>query len=153
MIRRILSRRSRSRREDFLDDLSSYYLGFRYVLWPPSSFAWGSRICGLFVFHFLRKVYVSKHPVRDVMQFWTSCVAVCDVWWWTVSSPCSPLLVVSYRSVRRMLASSRNHFYQVCSIPKNFLLENLAFPDDLSSVFLIFIMSCDLFFFEWFSRP
>ena len=108
MIRRILSRRSRSRRLYFLDDLSSYYLGFRYDFWPPPSFAWGSRICGLFVSHLLRKVHVSKHPVRDVPQFCTSCISVCDVWWSPVSSPCS-----YYRSVRRMLASSRNHIYQI----------------------------------------
>ena len=141
MIRRILSRRSRSRRYDFLDDLSSYYLGFRYVFWPPSSSAWGSRICGLFVSHLLRNIHVSKHPVRDVSQFCTS-------WWWPVSSPCSPLLVVSYRSVRRMLALSRNHYCQFFSAQTNYLLENLAFPDDVSSVFLIFIIVSDFFYLE-----
>ena len=111
--RRVSSRRSRSRRLDFLDDLSSIYLGDRYVFSPLSSFAWESRICGLFVSPLPRKVHVSKHPVRDVSQFWTSCVAVCDVWWWPVSSPCSPLLVVSYRCERQMLASSGTNFCQV----------------------------------------
>ena len=44
-----------------------------------------------------------------------------------------------------MLASSRNHFCQVVSVQPNYLLENLAFPDDVSSVFLIFIIVSDLF--------
>ena len=116
--RRVSSRRTRSRRLDFLDDLSSIYLGDRYVFSPLSSFAWESRFCGLFVSPLPRKVHVSKHPVRDVSQFWTSCVVVCDVWWWPVSSPCSPLLVVSYRCERQMLASSRTHFCQVCYVQK-----------------------------------
>ena len=51
------------------------------------------------------------------------------------------LIAVSYRSVRRMLASSRNHFCQALSAQENSLLENLAFPDDVSSIFLIFIVS------------
>ena len=44
-----------------------------------------------------------------------------------------------------MLASSRNHVCQVFSAQTNYLLENLAFPDDVSSVFLIFIIVSDLF--------
>ena len=143
--RRGSSRRSRSRRLNFLDDLSQIYLGDRYLFSPLSSFAWESRIYRLCVSPLPRKVHVSKHPVRDVSQFWTSCVAVCDVWWWPVSSPCFPLLVVSYRCERQMLASSSTHFCQVVYVQKNSLLENLAFLDDLSSVFLIFIIIYDLF--------
>ena len=82
------------------------------------------------------------------MQFCTSCVAVCDVWWWPVSSPCSSPSVVSYRSVRRMLALSRTHFCQIFSAQNNSLLENLAFPDDVSSVFLIFIIVSDILYIE-----
>ena len=77
--RRGSSRRSRSRHPDFLDDLSSIYLGDRYVFSPLSSFVGESRIFGLFVSPLPRKVHVSQHPVRDVPQFWTSCVAACDV--------------------------------------------------------------------------
>ena len=47
-----------------------------------------------------------------------------------------------------MLASSRNHFCQVFSAQKKYLLENLAFPDDVSSVFLMFIIVSDLFYLE-----
>ena len=46
-----------------------------------------------------------------------------------------------------MFALSRNHSCQVFSAQNNYLLENLAFPDDVSSVFLIFIVS-DIFYIE-----
>ena len=147
--RRSSSRRSRSRRLGFLDDLSSIYLGDRYVFSPLLSFAGESRICGLFDSPLPRKVHVFKHPVRSVPQFWTSCVAVCDVWWWPVSSPCSPLLVVSYRCERQMLASSRTHFCQVVYVQKN----HSAWESRISGWFvfrfphIIFILS-DVFFCE-----
>ena len=47
-----------------------------------------------------------------------------------------------------MLALSRNHSCQVFSAQNNSLLENLAFPDDVSSVLLIFIIVSDIFFLE-----
>ena len=151
--RRVSSRRSRSRHLDFLDDLSSIYLGDRYVFSPLSSFAWESRICGLFVSRLPHVIHVSKHPVRDVSQFWTSCVAVCDVWWWPVSSPCSPLLVVLYRCERQILASSRAPCCHVFYVLPNSLLENLAFPDNMSSVYIINVIFSDLFSSKWLSRP
>ena len=47
-----------------------------------------------------------------------------------------------------MLALSRNHSCQVFSAQNNYLLENLAFTDDVSSVLLIFIIVSDLFYIE-----
>ena len=40
-----------------------------------------------------------------------------------------------------MLALSRNHSCQVVSAQNNYLLENLTFTDDVSSLLLIFIVS------------
>ena len=47
-----------------------------------------------------------------------------------------------------MLALSRNHSCQLFSAQNSYLLENLAFTDDVSSVLLIFIIVSDLFYFE-----
>ena len=47
-----------------------------------------------------------------------------------------------------MLASSRTHFCQVFYVQTNIMLENLAFPDYLSSVFLIFIIFSEFVCFE-----
>ena len=47
-----------------------------------------------------------------------------------------------------MLALSRNHSCQVFSAQNNYLLENLAFPDDVSSVVLIFVIVSDIFYIE-----
>ena len=58
------------------------------------------------------------------------------------------VIAVSYRCERQMLASSRTNFCQVFYVQTHILLENLAFPDDLFSVFLIFIIFVDLLFFE-----
>ena len=61
-----------------------------------------------------------------VLHFWSFRIAVND--------KCSPRVVLI--SVRLFMSN------------KNSLLENLAFPDDLLSVFLIFIIVSDLLFFE-----
>ena len=47
-----------------------------------------------------------------------------------------------------MLALSRNHSCQFFSAQNNYLLENLAFTDDVSSVLLIFIIVSDICYIE-----
>ena len=47
-----------------------------------------------------------------------------------------------------MLALSRNHSCQVFSAQNNYLLANLAFTDDVSSVLLIFIIVSDICYIE-----
>ena len=106
--RRVSSRRSRSRRLDFLDDLSSIYLGDRYVFSPLSSFAWESRICGLlsplclvkFMFPnipcgtyrnsgrpaSLCAMFDDDRSPLHVLHFWSFCIAVNDI--------CSPRVVL-----------------------------------------------------------
>ena len=133
MIRRILSRRSRSRREDFLDDLSSYYLGFGYVFWPLCLRISHLRIICLPLasqYSCFQTSRAGRPAILHVLRRCVRCLMMTGLF--SIFSTFGRF--VSLCTTNARLESYSFLLVAFLFVQNNYLLENIAFPDDLSSI-------------------
>ena len=147
MTRRVSSRRSRSRRLYFLDDLSSIYLGDRYVFLPLVICLRISHlriICLPFAscYSCFQTPRAGRIAILDVLRRCVRCLMMTGL-----HSMFSTFdRFVSLCTTNARLESYILIFVMFCFYAlNNYLLENLAFPDDLSPVYLINIICSNLF--------